>query len=294
MKGYSFEKAKVPASITDHQRALYRLLCEFDRVCHEIGVTYYLFAGSLLGAVRHSGFIPWDDDLDVIMMRCDYQRFLNEAPAIIDSERFFIQQENTKHWPMFFSKLRLNGTACLEKYHPKDNLTHQGIYMDIFPCDNAFESGFLRKLQFVASKVLIAKGLYKRGYDTDCVIKKIFMSVCCLLPSTTFLFIVKGPKKEGNYLHGFLGGASRYAKSVFPRECFEQVEKHCFEKGEYPIPAGYDKLLKILYGDYMTLPPEEDRKCKQHAILVDLTKSYEHYANYRDGMTFEVKTRSIR
>lgn len=294
MEGYSFENAAVSASLQEHQQALYMLLCEFDRLCRKIGVTYYLFAGSLLGAVRHHGFIPWDDDLDIIMLRRDYQRFLSEAPQFINSEKFYIQQENTEHWPMYFSKLRLNGTACLEKYHPKDNRTHQGVYIDVFPCDNAFENGLARKLQFAASKVLVAKALYKRGYDTDSTLKKIFMQICRFLPAAPFHRFVKGPAKTGEYLHSFLGGASKYSKSVYPSKCFKQTDNAAFENGAYPIPSGYDKLLSILYGDYMTLPSEEDRKCKQHAILVDLTRSYEHYANYRDGMTFEVKTRSIR
>ena len=147
------------ATLAEHQQALYVVLCELDRICDKLNIPYFLFAGSLLGAVRHQGFIPWDDDLDIIMMRQDYERFLNEAPQILDCENFYVQAEFSDHWPMFFSKLRLNGTTCLEKYYPKDPLVHQGVYIDIFPCDNAFSGKFGSLVQFLCSKVIIAKSL---------------------------------------------------------------------------------------------------------------------------------------
>lgn len=282
------------ATLQEHQQALYMLLQEFDRVCKKLDIPYFLFAGSLLGAVRHQDFIPWDDDLDVVMLRRDYDRFFREAPAVLDQKGFFLQQEFTAHWPMFFSKLRLNGTTCLEKHHPKDKESHQGVYMDIFPCDQAFKSSFLRKIQFYCSKVVIAKGLYARGYDTHSRAKKLFMGVCRILPRAPFLRIVKGPKKQTGFLHSFLGGASKFSKSVYPAACFEAQKPLPFRDGMYPVPGGYDALLTILYGDYMVLPPEQERRIKQHAFLVDLSRSWEHYKDYRDGMTFETLTRSIR
>lgn len=282
------------ATRQEHQQALYVLLCEFDRVCKALEIPYFLFAGTLLGAVRHQGFIPWDDDLDVVMLRADYERFFREAPKVLDAERFYLQQEFSDHWPMFFSKLRLNGTACLEKYHPKDPKSHQGVYMDIFPCDNAYGSALGRKLQFLCSKVVIAKGLDRRGYDTDSRKKKLFMGLCRCLPDRLFHRIVRGPKKTGSYVHSFLGGASKFSRSVYPTDCFARTAQLPFEGGQFPGPAGYDALLTILYGDYMTIPSEEDRKCKVHTVLVDLKKSYDTYEGYRDGMEFDVQIRSIR
>ena len=89
-------------------------------------------------------------------------------------------------------------------------------------------------------------------------------------------------------------GASNYHKNIYPETIFRERTEALFEGEYYPIPKDYDQLLTILYNDYMTIPPEEDRKCKQHAILVDLNRSYEEYAHYRDGMKFETLTRSIR
>ena len=282
------------ATLQEHQKALYCLLCEFDRVCRQLEIPYVLFAGTLLGAVRHQGFIPWDDDLDILMQREDYQRFLKEAPGVLDQERFCLQGEFTRHWPMFFSKLRLNGTTCLEKYHPKDEKIHQGVYMDIFPCDNGYGTRLGRAIQFCASKVVIAKGLDGEGYVTKSIVKKIVMLLCRACPRKVFHRIVKGPKETGRYVHCFLGGASKFSRSVFPSDWFAESVLLPFEDGEFYAPAAYDSILKTLYGDYRKEPPEEERKCKEHALLVDLTRSYEYYKTYRDGMEFETVTRSIR
>ena len=287
------EQAGETATLEEHQRALYILLCEFHRVCAELNIPYFLFAGTLLGAVRHKGFIPWDDDLDIIMLRKDYERFLREAPKVLNQERFFLQKEFSQHWPMFFSKLRLNGTTCLEKYHPKDPQIHQGVYMDIFPCDHAFGSSLGRKVQFFCSKVVIAKGLDAEGYVTDSIVKKIFMVLCRLVPRKPFMAVAKGPRKT-DYVHCFLGGASKYTRSVFPRAYFDARVLLPFGEQQFYGPEQYDALLKTLYEDYWIIPEEADRECKQHAILVDLHRPHEHYKDYRKGMKFEIHTRSIR
>lgn len=277
-----------------HQQALLVLLQEFDRVCKELDIPYVLFAGTMLGAVRHQGFIPWDDDLDVMMLREDYDRFMAEAGTLLDNEKFYLQREFSDHWPMFFSKLRLNNTTCLEKYHPRDPKLHEGINIDIFPCDNAAKSDLGRKVQFYASKIVIAKSLYKRGYETDSKKKKIVMALCHLLPTKPFLRLTKRGRKNSEMVHSFLGGASTFSKNIYPRKCFTELKEITFEGKQYPISAHHDSLLHQIYGDYEILPSEDQRAIKQHAILVDPDNSYEKYAGYRDGMHFDVYTRSIR
>ena len=282
------------ASLREHQKALLTLLEEFDRVCKQLKIPYVLFAGTMLGAVRHKGIIPWDDDLDILMMRRDYNRFLNEAETVLNKDRFFLQKEFSEHWPMFFSKLRLNNTACIEKYHPKDSETHQGIYIDLFPCDNAFNNGFGRKLQFLASKVVIAKSLSERGYETDSKKKKAFICLCKILPRSLFLKLTQSGSEKSEYVHTFLGAASSFQKNIYSRKCFDEIIEFEFEGKEYPISAKYDELLTTMYGDYMKLPPPEERTVKQHAVLVDLERSYEEYKDYHKNLEFDVYTRSIR
>lgn len=102
--------------LTAHQKLLLEMLKDFDSVCKKHHISYQLFAGTALGAVRHHGFIPWDDDVDVILMRSEYERLFNEASGDFDSEIYYVQQEHSPHWPMPFSKLRRNNTTCIEKY----------------------------------------------------------------------------------------------------------------------------------------------------------------------------------
>lgn len=282
------------ASLELHQQALLRLLREFDRICGELGVSYLLFAGTLLGSVRHKGFIPWDDDLDILMLREDYEKFLSEAERLIDRDAFFLQKEFSEHWPMFFSKLRLNGTACIEKYRPKDPLVHQGIYIDIFPCDDARASRIGKRLQFFASKIVIAKSLDRRGYETKSLKKKLFMGACRLLPMKPFLSFAKNGKKGGGELHSFFAAAHSYAKNLYPRELLQNTVMGEFEGGSYPIPADHDTLLKKLYGEYMVLPSPEEREKKQHAFFVDTENSYENYLDLVKEIEFDVLTESIR
>lgn len=115
--------------MTVHQELLLEMLKDFDAVCRRHHISYQLFAGTALGAVRHHGFIPWDDDIDVILIRSEYQRFFDEAAGDFDPEIYYVQQEHGAHWPMPFSKLRRNNTTCIEKYHSRDPQMHQGVYI---------------------------------------------------------------------------------------------------------------------------------------------------------------------
>lgn len=283
------------ATLQEHQAALIPMLREIDRICRKYHIAYQLFAGTALGAVRHGGFIPWDDDLDIVMLRPEYERFLEAAPAELDPEIYYLQKEFSHHWPMFFSKLRKNGTACLERYIPKDPESHRGIYIDIFPCDNLSDNAVLAKCQFYMSKFVIARSLDRRGYLTDSGAKKLVMLCSKVLPVKPMLrFVQMRGNRETKMVHTFFGASSRYEKSIYPREWFTSSVAKPFEDGDYPVSGDYDALLTRLYGDYMTLPPEEDRGCKVHAELVDLERSYTEYEGVQQTMEFKEYSRSIR
>lgn len=281
--------------MTAHQALLLEMLKDFDAVCRKHHISYQLFAGTALGAVRHHGFIPWDDDVDVILMRSEYDRLLTEAAGDFDSELYYVQRENSAHWPMQFSKLRRNHTACIEKYHPKDPLVHQGVYIDIFPCDNLSGKPLMRKLQFAASKAIIAKALYARGYETDSVAKKAFMQLCRLLPRRALeaLCMRRGDDRTA-LLHSFLAAGKRYEKNLLPREWLTESVELPFEDGVFPVTAHYDALLTQLYGNWRALPSLSERRRKEHAAILDLEHSYERYIDAQAAMEITEFTRSIR
>lgn len=109
---------EVVKDMTAHQALLLEMLKDFDAVCRKHGIHYQLFAGTALGAVRHHGFIPWDDDLDVILMRSEYDRFFAEAAVDFDADTYYVQQENSAHWPMQFQN-------CVETTRPASKNTIQ-------------------------------------------------------------------------------------------------------------------------------------------------------------------------
>lgn len=110
------------------------MLIEFDKICRRNNIKYILDAGTLLGAVRHKGFIPWDDDIDVRMLRDDYEKFCVVANKELPETMFFQNYKNDKGYPWMYSKIRMKGTKAVRIGQDRLNM-EEGIYMDIFPCD---------------------------------------------------------------------------------------------------------------------------------------------------------------
>lgn len=282
-------------NLREHQLMMLEMLSEVDRICKKYKIAYMLFAGTMLGAVRHKGFIPWDDDLDIVMLRDEYERFLELAEKELDPNTYYLQREFSSHWPMFFSKLRRNGTACIERYIPKDNKTHLGIYIDIFPCDNLYENQVMRRLQFGASKIIIAKALGKRGYITNNLVKKFFIIFSRLIPAHFLINFVQYKNGKGsNMVHTFFGASSKYSKNIYPRKWFLHTCPVLFERKLFPISLKYDEMLTQLYDDYMVPIPENKRGKKIHGEIVDLAHSYTLYTGIQKKMKFHEYTRSIR
>lgn len=283
------------SEINELQKIQLSMLKDFDAVCQKHRISYQLFSGTALGAVRHKGFIPWDDDIDVVMLREDYERFFNSASKELDSNKYYVQREFSEHWPMFFSKLRLNGTTYIEKYHSHDARIHQGIYIDIFPCDNLSDSRLMQKLQYIASKIVIAKSLYARGYETNSTVKKCFMQFCRILPTEPFKRLcIRRNDSSSLKVHTFFGGGKKFERSIYLREWFEQSVKMRFEDSEFPVSAHYDEMLRVMYGDYMIMPTLEQRVCKRHAAIVDINKPYTFHLEEQRNMKIEKYTESIR
>lgn len=246
------------------------ILQEIIRLCEENNLQYFIIGGTLLGCIRHEGFIPWDDDIDIGMLREDYEKFLKIAPLQLKNGYTLQHFSTEKNTPTYFAKVRKDGTEFIEKYTRKIKM-HHGIFVDIMPYDYIPEESKLReqynKKTQRLGQLYIAKTVWTTSI-TQNKKKKIFGSIARACLHLCLLFV---PKKKiferlDKSLTAYNGIAIKMLSSR-GRSCFEckledlfPLKIHRFENIKVYIPAEADKLLKTQYGDYMVLPPEEKRK----------------------------------
>ncbi|MCR5607508.1 MAG: LicD family protein [Lachnospiraceae bacterium] len=261
------------------QLAQLDILKEVDRVCRELNINYFLEWGTLLGAVRHGAFIPWDDDIDIGMLRADYERFVKEAGSVI-GEKYFIQTwDNDKGFGLPFAKVRMNNTVYKEDKSSKQQ-KNNGIYIDVFPHDKKPDSEALLKKQGKKFKRLYQLILLKVGYVSDAEKKSAVIRVIFNI-ARFFMLII--PKKlltkkfdknikmyNNSNLSSYVvtGVLADYDRKPIPAEYLEEYCELQFEDQMFKCPKNYDGLLKLIYGDYMQLPPEDQRENKHQIVEI--------------------------
>lgn len=241
------------------------ILDEFVRICDAHSLNYCLIAGTLLGAVRHRGFIPWDDDIDVAMPREDFMRFIDVANYELD-KKFFLQSTYTdKNWFRIFAKIRMKNTVFLES--GRENFSeNDGIFIDIFPLDCGNKHGQIYE-KLKNKYVNIIKGHIRMAYHEIPI--NFSHSILQIFPLEVFIKIRDSWfKKEGNYYISY-GSNCGTLKQTMPKEWYEPYAMLEFEGDRYKVPGQYDKVLSKLYGNnYMELPPEDKRKTHNPVQIV--------------------------
>lgn len=241
------------------------LLEEVDRICRKCGINYCIIAGTLLGAVRHGGFIPWDDDADVALLRREYEKFCEACKEELDTSRFYFQDyKSTPGYRWGYGKLRKKGTIFL-----RENQEHmpyeQGIFIDIFPLDNTPENYLLRCIHnfecFVYRKFLWSevgkiadkKWFMRRIYQLMSLVpeKKIKKFFCNFIQSSN--------RKESSWVR-ILSFPTPNHVFGYRKAWYEDLEEIKFEGKKFWGIRDYDAYLKFKFGDYMKLPPMNQRK----------------------------------
>ena len=274
------------SNIRDLQMKIVEIMIYFDSFCKENEITYYLMGGSALGAMRHQGFIPWDDDLDVFMTYDNYQKFLEACQTKLDTERFYFQKENTEEFPMLFSKIRMNGTTFIEEGTMDRNM-HKGIFIDIMCLNDTSPNTFIRFIHYVAARIVSTKGLIRHGYKTNSTFKKLalfivehFVSDKLFDSLLNFVHSFNGKKYE---LVGHFMGRARFNNTSFPKKYLGTPRYVKFENIMLPVPENVEEYLRIRFGDdYMKMPDEATKsKYPIHAVYVNLEEDYSVYDKER-------------
>lgn len=271
-------------SIKDVQSCILSIAKDLDTFCRDNNIQYYLMGGSALGAMRHQGFIPWDDDLDVFMTVENYTRFLKlfEEKGY---KKYFLQKENTSEWPLFLSRICLNGTTLISDEFAHNMKQHHNVFVDIMCLYSAPDNELKRRLQYYAAQLLRINALEKANFPQEEWIKWIAMKV-------SRIFVNRFTRKPlENYVHSFEGikteqvghfyGRARYPRTNFLRK-YIGSGKPCyvtFEDTQLPVFEYVEDYLVARFGErWMEMPDQKTRnQYPVHANFVDLEKDYTEY-----------------
>ena len=249
------------------------LYLQFAQICSKHGIRFQVFAGTLLGAIRHNGYIPWDDDFDVAMTRDEYIKFTCVAQKEL-SYPYFLQTALTDRKYFFgYARMRNSETTGVISTYSSINYNN-GIYLDIFVLDGRAETAvqnFVQsKLRWIAIIILLASARYENARHTARVFYSCIKPFASLIPYTRRVHFYdwvmsmygRNPRHWNLNTHGDY--SCKYGMTA---EQWAEVQYVPFEWFEVPVPRDYDGVLKSVYGDYMKLPPIEERG-KWHESIV--------------------------
>lgn len=256
------------------------MLIEFDRICRENNISYTLGFGTMLGAIRHKGFVPWDDDVDICMLYEDYSRFLQIAPSVLDTERFFLRiQETDKDCNLTFAQMKRNNTIfCREARENFD--THQGVFIDILPLYNGSNNIILHKIQnkicmFYKTMIWSHMGAIserRKGY------RQYYMLLSKVSNKTAYKKFVKWAtifKKTTNKCIHLTSFVNPFNTAFTRKDTYENIVEMQFEGQDFFVSKDYVEVLKCLYGDeYMRYPLMENRIAKHLPYTIDIGDLY--------------------
>lgn len=256
------------------QLVILEIAKELDKLCRDNGIKYFILGGSAIGAIRHKGFIPWDDDFDIIMDDKNYKLFCQVCRTQLNKEKYYFQ-EGDVDWPCLFSKVKLRGTTFEEPSAYVDKSGEKGIFVDVFKMENAPSNQLSQRWQYFCAKYLLCYSLLERGWGKVSFAKRLMtLSAIPLKIKVVRSFFKKQVEKWNNQVtdyYAYFTGPYRLKQCFFERSDFDDSMYMPFEDTVFPVPVGYDNWLRHIFGDYMTPPPVKDQ-VGRHLMGVDFGK----------------------
>ncbi len=264
-------------SLEEYHAVLFDMLKQVDSICHAERLRYFLSGGTLLGAIRHKGFIPWDDDIDLMMPRPDYEIFLKKAEKRLPKRYILAFPDRTKDYSQPWIRI-FDTRVAVDDSGMQRTLT-RSLFVDIFPIDGLPSNRTLSNLCFTrvrAWDILLKCARRKALYPDERLkwLKKPMMALTRVRPLPKYaVSLNKSARRcsfERAHYAGVLATTHYGSRERMPVEVFRGSVQVPFEGGFFPAPIGYDTYLSRLYGDYMQLPPEEKRVSQHnlHAYLI--------------------------
>lgn len=234
------------------------ILLQIDSICKQYGIRYYLAYGSLIGAVRHKGFIPWDDDIDIWMEYDEYKKFETVAGEL--DGYYLLKSFDSANWGRPFAKLCKSGTIIIDELDSKS--VKRGIAVDIFPLFKCSKDNLDKLLYY--TKMIDRMFRYENGYIKS-KLRKLVLGLYAIVGKTNKYYSKKLLKFTSGLDGDMYFAPSPYMeKDIHEASCFVE-DRMSFEGHGFSVPQGLDKILTAIYGDYMT-PPHESARISNHKV----------------------------
>ena len=274
-----------PEQLREIQMKGLEILLYFKKFCEENNLLFYFCGGCCIGTLRHKGFIPWDDDVDVFMPRKDYERLKELWPQKADTSRYSLCRTDEHTYTRILpTTIRDNNTAFI-RTRQYDLDINQGLMMDILPLDGGPSGKFQRKMQIMWALLFSMFNTQEAPTSKGKLFNLAGRFLLTIFHSQKMRYKIWrfAEKKMSQYdidecdKITELYARYQYMVNEYPKEAFTSAVYKEFEGYRMPIPVGYDTYLKMAFGNYMELPPEDARKAKHDVIFCDLKHSYLDY-----------------
>lgn len=274
------------------------IMDEIDRICNKYGIKYFLAGGSMIGAARHNGFIPWDDDIDVGMLRPDYEKFLKVCESELPSTCFLQSRDSDNGYFYAHAKLRRSDTTAIRKKDYNSGLTfNQGIFVDLVPFDSIPGHLLPRIIHYIRLDLtgkIYKRHFYFKGFEhrtwKNHIVQILGKLVFCFTtPEKLAASYEKLLRQYANKKTKYIGEITtdyKYKKSRRERTLYDELIDHQFEDRVYKIPKRYEEILNLAYGDWRT--PKPQAPTLHGTTFFDPNHPYTYYLEGKGNVDFDI------